>query len=134
MSARRSITVDGLQHGSQPIPSASLIRGVLASGGIAGLDPETGRVPEDLDAQVEIVFANVRRVLEAAGGTTEDVLRMTFYVRDRSSRDSINRRWLEMFPDPDSRPARHTLVHALPDPVLVQCDLLAVLEPKGKLG
>jgi len=128
MSTRRSISVDGLHHGGQPIPSASLVRGVLVSGGIAGLDPETGHVPDDLERQTEVIFENIRRVLEAAGGSTEEIVRVTFYARDRSSRDAINRHWLEMFPDPDSRPARHTLTYDLPDPMLVQCDVIAVLD------
>jgi 2-iminobutanoate/2-iminopropanoate deaminase len=128
MSKRKSITVEGLHHGAQPIPTASLVGGVLASGGIAGLDPATGKVAEELDEQVRVLFANVERVVAAAGGSTGDIVRLTFYTRDRSSRDAINREWLAMFPDDDSRPARHTLVYALPDPMLVQCDLLAVID------
>lgn len=128
MTKRRSITVAGLHHGGQPIPTASLVRGLLVSGGIAGLDPETGQVPDDLEHQVAVVFANIRRIVEGAGGSTGDIARLTFYARDRSSRDAINRNWSEMFPDADSRPARHTLIYALPDPMLVQCDLIAVLD------
>jgi 2-iminobutanoate/2-iminopropanoate deaminase len=127
MSARRSITVEGLHHGGQPIPAASVVGGLLASGGIAGLDPATGEVPADLDAQVALVFANLRRVIEAGGGSVQDVVRVTVYARDRSSREAINREWTAMFPDEASRPARHTLVHELPDPMLVQCDVLAVV-------
>ncbi len=40
----------------------------------------------------------------------------------------MNRHWVEMFPDPHSRPARHTI--AQPDftpPMQIQCDLLAVI-------
>lgn len=130
MSARRSIEVEGLHHGGQPIPSAALVRGLLASGGISPLDPETGAIPDDIDAQVALVFANARRIVEAAGGTVEDIVRCTFFVRDRAAaRDAINREWLTTFPDERSRPARHTLIHDLAGPQLVQCDLLAVVEP-----
>ncbi len=38
MSKRRSIEVEGLSHGGTPIPAASRIGNMIASGGIAGVD------------------------------------------------------------------------------------------------
>jgi 2-iminobutanoate/2-iminopropanoate deaminase len=131
VSARRSIQVPGLHHGGQPIPSASLVGPLLASGGIAGLDPETGNVPDDVANQVAVVFANIERILAAAGGSVDDIVRCTFFVRDRSAREPINDHWLQMFPDEASRPARHTLTYALAAPMLVQAELLAYINPKG---
>jgi hypothetical protein len=33
-----------------------------------------------------------------------------------------------MFPDPHSRPARHTVQHELAGPLLIQCELTAYIE------
>jgi 2-iminobutanoate/2-iminopropanoate deaminase len=124
MSTRRTIHVDGLAHAA-PIPVAARKGPLLASSGISGADPVTTRMPDDLAGQVDNVFANIRRILEASGGRADDVVKLTFFVRERSARDAINIRWLEMYPDPDQRPARHTLIADLPPGVLVQCELLA---------
>jgi enamine deaminase RidA (YjgF/YER057c/UK114 family) len=125
---RTSIEVPGLHHGGAPIPQASLVGNLLVSSGINGMDPESGTVPAELADQVSLIFANMGRILRRAGGSPEDVAKCTFFVRDRSSRPVIDREWLAMFPDEASRPARHTLRYDLGDPLLVQCELIAVID------
>ena len=68
MDKRRSIEVGGVKH-VNPIPSASKKGPFAVSGAISGADPETGKVPVELDAQCRQMFDNVRRVMAAAGGT-----------------------------------------------------------------
>jgi 2-iminobutanoate/2-iminopropanoate deaminase len=128
MSTRRSIEIEGLHHGGQPIPLASRIGNVLISGGIMGMNPETGTIPEQVEEQCTLLFANVDRVMAAAGGSPQDIIKMTFFVRDRSARDAINKEWVAMFPNAPSRPARHTLTTGLPGPLLVQCEVSAVFQ------
>ena len=54
---------------------------------------------------------------------------MTVWLKDRSNRPVVNQYWLEMFPDAHSRPARHTFASPdLPEPMLVQCEFMAVLD------
>ena len=53
---------------------------------------------------------NVRRIVEAAGGGTQDIVKLTVWMKDRSQRPALNAPWLEMFPDAASRPARHAIV------------------------
>jgi 2-iminobutanoate/2-iminopropanoate deaminase len=124
MSAR-SIEVAGLSHGGMPIPTAARRGGLLISGGISGTDPGTGSIPEDLDAEAAQVFVNIGLVLDAAAMTTADVVKITFFVVDREMRSSINGPWVRMFPDPPDRPARHTLVQALPGGMRMQAELVA---------
>ncbi len=52
MSKRRSIEVEGFGHGDTPIPAASRIGNMIASGGIAGVDLVTGKIGGDLEVQV----------------------------------------------------------------------------------
>jgi enamine deaminase RidA (YjgF/YER057c/UK114 family) len=69
----------------------------------------------------------VRRIVEAAGGTTENILKISVYVRDKNQREHINKEWLAMFPDPHSRPARHTFQTTdMAEGTLVSCDMMAV--------
>ena len=69
---RRSIHVEGIQHGA-PIPMGALVGNVLFSSGIMGTDPATGKVPEDLESQCELAFANMKALVENAGGAVEDI-------------------------------------------------------------
>ena len=126
MDKRRSIEVSGVKH-VNPIPSASRRGPFVVSGAISGTDPETGKVPADLDEQCRLMFENVRRVMAAAGGSADDIVKMTVWITDRSLREIMNRHWVVMFPDPHSRPARHTLTsHDFTAPMQIQCDLMAV--------
>jgi 2-iminobutanoate/2-iminopropanoate deaminase len=128
MEKRRSINVVGASH-TNPIPSASRRGPFVVSGAISGADPATGKVPEDLDEQCRLMFENVRRVVGAAGGSPEDIVKMTVWITDRALRPILNKHWIEIFPDTNSRPARHTVTsHDFTPPMQIQCDLLAVLD------
>lgn len=127
MEKRRSIDVPGVKH-VNPIPSACRRGPFVVTGAISGADPETGGVAADLDAQCRAMFDNVRRVMAAAGGTPEDIVKVTVWIADRSLREIMNRHWVAMFPDPHSRPARHTMTaQDLAPPMQIQCDIMAVL-------
>lgn len=128
MEQRRSVNVAGASH-VNPIPSASRRGPFVVSGAISGTDPETGKVPADLDSQCRLMFENVRRIIEAAGGSPDDIVKMTVWISDRALRPVLNKYWVEIFPDPQSRPARHTVTASdLTPPMQIQCDLMAVLD------
>lgn len=62
---------------------------VFISGQVA-LDGKGKLVGEnDVAAQVEQVFANLRSVVEACGGTLDDVVKITIYVTDASYRPAV---------------------------------------------
>ena len=125
---RRSIHVEGVQHGA-PIPMGARVGNILFSSGINGTDPATGTVPEKLERQAELAFANMKALVENAGGTVEDIGAVKVWMKDRSQREAVNRPWLKMFPDEDNRPARHAIEYdAFPPGVLVQLEIIAVLD------
>ena len=70
-----------------------------------------------------------RRSINVVGGTPDDILKMTVWITDRALRPILNKHWVAMFPDPRSRPARHTLTSRdFTAPMQIQCDLMAVLD------
>jgi len=97
------------------------------SGGIAGIDPATGKVAPSLEAQCAFMFQHLKTIVEAAGGTTDDIIKLTVWMTDRAQREALNAEWLKMFPDEHARPARHTMAVALDGGMLIQCDFTAVL-------
>jgi len=129
---RRSIEVEGFNHGGLPIPAASRKGGLVMTGGIYGLDPKTGKLPDDVAEQVRLMFWQLERVLAEAGAGFDDVVRMTVYVKAPEARPFVNEHWLKHFPDPASRPVRHTLTYEhLPANMLVQCDITAMVDDNG---
>lgn len=127
MTKRKSVYIQGFHH-ANPIPNACRLGNLLVSGVINGVDPATGKVAPTLEEQCAFIFEHVRRIVEAGGGTTGDILKMTVWMKDRSQREALNREWLKMFPDEKTRPARHTLKGNLEGDVLVQCDFMAVID------
>lgn len=124
--SRRSIDLPGFAH-ANPIPAASRIGPFLFSGVLTGRDPATREMPASLDAQCAHVFRHVRALCAAAGGTTDDIAKMTFWLERYRDRDALNREWVAMFPDPASRPARQVMAAQLDEGCLVQCDIVAVI-------
>ena len=126
MPRRTAIYLPGFGH-ENPIPVASRMGPFLFSGALTGRDPETARMPETLDGQVTNVFAHVRALMAAAGGSTDDLAKLTFHLVRYRDRAALNREWEAMFPDPATRPARQVLAATLDGGALVHCDVVAVL-------
>lgn len=123
----RSLEVPGVSHGTAPIPMGARVGNVIYSSGIMGKDPATDTLPADVSSQARFAFQNMRSLLAAGGAGLEHVVRMTVYIKDDSARAAVNEQWLQCFPDPHDRPARHTLVYNLPGGMLVQLEIVAVL-------
>lgn len=124
--SRTSIYLQGAQH-RNPIPNACVLGSLFMSSLINGADPQTGDLPPALEEQCVLMFENVRRLLEAAGGGLHHVVKMTVWLRDADDRDALNKVWQGTFPDAADRPARHTLEGRMREGILVQCEVTAVL-------
>ncbi len=128
MSRRTTIQVKGFNH-ANPIPAAARVGPLLMSGLINGTDPTTGKLAEGLEAQCASMFQQIRNVLAAAGGTPDDLVRLTVWLKDRSQRGPLNEQWLQMFPDAHNRPARISLeASSLSAGILVQCEITAYID------
>jgi 2-iminobutanoate/2-iminopropanoate deaminase len=128
VSKRRSFEVAGLEH-QNPIPMGSIIGNLMMTSGIFGMDPSTHKVPDDIGEQCRLMFENVTRVMKAAGGTTDDIIKLVVWAKDKTFKEAMNKEWLAMFPDEHSRPARHTMMYGgFTGNVLIQCEIVAVLK------
>ena len=127
MAARTSIYVEGFSH-KNPIPAACRIGNMVFSGSIQGTDPASGQLGATLHEQCVLMFANMRSIVEGAGGTTDHIAKMTVWMKDRTQRAVLNHQWLAMFPDHAKRPARHTMQADLDGGKLIECDFIAVID------
>ncbi|MFJ7238836.1 RidA family protein [Streptomyces olivaceus] len=81
--------------------------------------------------QTRVMFARVAALLEAEGGSLDDVAKFSIRIADASGRQELNDQWGALFPDPSSRPARQVTVGTTQPHILVQCEVLAVLATNG---
>jgi len=127
MKKRQSINGSRARH-ENPIPNACRIGNIVMSSVIGGSNPGTRELPPALEQQVANVFGYIRHDVEAAGGTVDDIIKITFWVKDPvKQRATLNDEWVKMFPDAASRPARHTQHLPADSRAMVQADFIAVL-------
>ena len=105
-------------------PGMGFERLVFVSGQ-AGVDPTTGMLPPDTQAQTEQCLKNVQAILEAAGSSLQHVLRCGVFLVDMNEFQTMNAVYSRMFGT--HRPARTTVqVAGLPGPGLrVEIDAIA---------
>jgi 2-iminobutanoate/2-iminopropanoate deaminase len=93
--------------------------------GQGGVNPATGIVAPDTEAQTEQCLKNVQAILEAAGSSLQHVLRCGVFLVDMNEFQTMNGVYSRMFGA--HRPARTTVqVAGLPGPGLrVEIDAIA---------
>jgi 2-iminobutanoate/2-iminopropanoate deaminase len=99
---------------------------IVYSSAIPGTDPRTGDLSAATREEVAQAFRNLDEFLAAAEVENEDVVRLTVLLSDETLRDAVNEEWLARFPDPLSRPARHTTVGGLRVGMRIQLEVVAV--------
>ncbi len=116
-----------------PYSQGVVVNGWLFVAGQIPIDPATGRLVEgSFEDKVRRVLENIKAIVEAAGGSLEDIVKVTVYLRDISKFEEFNRVYSEYFKkDP---PARVVVeVSNLPKGVDVEVEAIAYIgEKEGK--
>lgn len=96
--------------------------------GQLGLDTATGElVSEQFEDQVRQSMSNLKAVIEASGGSLEDIVRVGLYLTDLNNFGIANSVMQELFPEP--YPARSTIeVSALPKGAKFEIDAILALK------
>ena len=106
---------------SQAIRAGDLI---FASGQL-GLDPQSGKLQEGVEAQARQALANVKAVLQAADSSVDRVVKATIFLADINDFAKVNAIYGELFNH--EPPARSTIqVAALPLGGLVEIEVIAL--------
>lgn len=96
----------------------------LFCSGQIGLNPTTGEMEQGLEAQMRRSLQNLREVLNAAGLTPAEIVKVTLYMADMADFGDVNKIYAEFFGA--HKPARATVaVRALPREALVELDCIA---------
>lgn len=97
---------------------------LLITSGQLGMDPETGIIPEGVEAQAEQSLRNIDAILAAAGYERTDVVKTTVFIRNMDDFGKVNSIYATYFGD--HKPARSCVeVSALPKGGLVEIEAIA---------
>ena len=112
-----------------PYSQAIRAGGMSFFSGQIALDPTTGALvgEGDVAAQTVQVMKNLKAVIEAAGHSVTDVVKVTIFLKDLSDFGVVNGLYADALQG--HRPARATVeVSRLPKDVLVEIDAIAVAQ------
>lgn len=99
---------------------------IFASGQL-GLDPNTGKLQDGVEAQTRQALANITAVLAAAGSSTDKIVKTTLFLANMADFATVNAIYGEYFAH--EPPARSTVqVAALPLGGLVEIEVVALAD------
>ena len=110
-----------------PLSFAARTGDLLFVSGIPGFD-DNGALPETFEAQFGFVVKNIKRVLDEAGATFRDLVKVNVLLTRASDVGPMNALYAGAF-GPPPYPARTTcVVQALPNPkMLIEIEAVASL-------
>lgn len=111
-----------------PYSQGVKVGNLLFLAGQIGINPETGKLEEDLEKQTKQALENAYSVVVAAGGDKNSIARVVVYIVDLSKFHQFNVVYEEFFRDVEIKPARTTVgVSTLPLNALVEIEVTAVI-------
>ncbi len=107
-----------------PYSQGMEVNGFVFSSGQIPVNPETGGIPEGIEAQARQSCVNVGEILKAAGIGYEQVIKTTCFLADMADFTAFNQVYEEFFV---SKPARSCVaVKELPKGVLCEIEAIGV--------
>ena len=123
--ANKVIHTDRAPAAVGPYVQAIQAGNTLFSSGQLGLIPETGALPEGVEAQTRQSLANIKAILDEAGYDVSDIVKTTVFIKNMGDFAAVNAIYAEFFGD--SKPARSCVeVAKLPKDGLEEIEFVAV--------
>lgn len=109
-----------------PYSHAVLSGNLMFLSGQIAINPETGEMPDGIQAQTAQAIANIKAILAAKGATLSNVVKTTVYLAEMSLFGEMNEIYAKEFTEPF--PARSAIaVKELPKRALVEIEVIAAL-------
>ncbi len=115
----------GLPAPRGPYSPAVIAGGLVFVSGQLPVLPEgdDAPLPDDLPGQARLVLGNLKTLLEEAGSSLAQVIRITVFLSDVAHVPEFNQVYAEFFPPPC--PARSTVQAGIPGGFLLELDAIA---------
>ena len=109
-----------------PYSQAIITGGLLYTSGQIPVNPETGIIPDGVEAQAEQVFENLKNLIASAGASIDNTVKTTVFIKNMSDFAKINEIYATYFTEPF--PARSCVeVARLPKDVLLEVEAIVEL-------
>ena len=119
------IVTDKAPSAIGPYSQAIEVNGMVCTSGVIPVNPETGVVPEGVEAQATQAFTNLTNLVEAAGTDMSKVVKTTVFIKEMDDFATINQIYAKFFKEP--YPSRSCVeVARLPKDVLLEIEAIAV--------
>ena len=123
---RKVVAAAGAPAAIGPYSQGNITGDFLYVSGQLPLNPETGTMPESVEAQTEQSLKNVRAIVEAAGGNMDCVIKTTVFLKDMGDFAAFNEVYGRYF---TSKPARSCFaVKDLPRGFLCEVEVIAEIK------
>ena len=107
-----------------PYSQAVVVGNMIFTSGQIPVNPKTGEIPADVEAQANQVFTNIKGLLEDAGTSIDKVVKTTVFIKNMEHFAKINQVYETYFTTP--YPARSCVeVSRLPKDVLIEVEVIA---------
>ncbi|HOY85497.1 MAG: RidA family protein [Candidatus Cloacimonetes bacterium] len=108
-----------------PYSQAMMMNNTLFVSGQLGIEADTGNWGEGFEAQANLVFANLKAILEAAGMSFRNVVKVSVFLKDMNDFAALNEIYARNFSAP--YPAREAIqVARLPKDGLIEISVIAM--------
>lgn len=129
---RKAIQTSQASTGDGPYSQGIIAGDFVYVSGQGPLDPQTGDIiGSTIEEQTELTLANIQNILEAAGCTMEDVVKINVFLASLKDFERFNSVYVQFFNQP--MPAR-TCVEAGLGNIMVEIDAIALLPVKERNG
>lgn len=118
-----------IKHPDKSVSTGAYSAGVLVDGwlfisGQGPLDLTTGKVVTGtIEEETLLTLSHIRKIIEAAGGSVEDIVKCTAHLSDINDFEKYNAAYASFFPG--IKPARTTVQSVLSDGIKVEIDAIA---------
>lgn len=108
-----------------PYSQAVLKNDLLFVSGQLGIEAGSGQMTEGFEAQADLVFANLKAILKAAGMSLANVVKVSVFLSDMNNFAALNEIYARNFSAP--YPAREAVqVARLPKDGLIEISVIAI--------
>ena len=122
---RKVVATDKAPAAIGPYAQANIIGNFLFASGQIPVDPETGIIPEGIEAQATQSLKNVKAIVEAAGSSMDKVIKTTVFLKDMNDFATMNAIYATFFTE-GQYPSRSAVeVARLPKDVLIEIEVIA---------
>ncbi len=121
----------GIRSEKAPKPLGAYSQAVLVDNtiyisGTIGIDKD-GNLQKDIVSQTEQIFKNIQHILEEAGLSVKDLVKLNIYLTHLENFAIVNTVYEKFLENVDIKPARSTVeVSSLPKGALIEIDAIAI--------